>query len=209
MLESKEKEQEPVALNLMPDPPPYQDDKNPFRAGQYPMNVQKGGVVELEGRVEFEPMIGKVKVVMKSGDSEAQCGGRASSKQGTEPILKSYTQLGEEARGVSSWCSELGEEAGLVGEGSGSVADRQDYARVEMREKKGERQDIPPVRLEAPCTSTPRNNMSSESEEERETTSVSRRRFICGELFIEGKKALRARKGNSLEELEETLHRRA
>ncbi|KAJ8411945.1 hypothetical protein AAFF_G00142120 [Aldrovandia affinis] len=134
MLESKEKEKEPVALDLMPDPPPYPDDRNPFRAGQYSLTGRKEGVVELVGGVKFEPLVGKVKVVVNSGDSDIPCEGRRRSKPSSEPVLTAYSPLRDKGREMSGLYPDLAEEIGLASGGTGSEADWQEYARVQLRE---------------------------------------------------------------------------
>ncbi|KAJ8361984.1 hypothetical protein AAFF_G00407400 [Aldrovandia affinis] len=130
MLENKEKEKEPGALGLMPDPPPYPDDRNPFRAGQCPSVTMRGkGVAELVGEVQFEPMAGKFKVMVNSEDSQILCEGKKRSKLSSEPVLTAYSPLRDQE--MSSL--DLERELGLAGVGSGSDADQQEYAKAQLR----------------------------------------------------------------------------
>ncbi|KAJ8361919.1 hypothetical protein AAFF_G00412360 [Aldrovandia affinis] len=94
MLENKEKEKDPGALGLMPDPPPYPDDRNPFRAGQYPSVTMRGkGVAELVGEVQFEPMAGKFKVMVNSEDAQILWDGLSSSEEDEEAALGTRRRL--------------------------------------------------------------------------------------------------------------------
>ncbi|KAJ8366345.1 hypothetical protein AAFF_G00361130 [Aldrovandia affinis] len=201
MLENKEKEKEPGALGLMPDPPPYPDDRNPFRAGQYPSVTMRGkGVAELAGEVQFEPMAGKFKVMVNSEDAPILCEGKKRSKLSSEPVLTAYSPLRDQEREMSSLYPNLERELGLASGGSGSDADQQEYAKAQLRGtgsaadrdeydkvdqklRKGAKRDKTPIRSNMPYTSTPGDGLSS-SEEDEEAALGTRRRLRFGEVYI-------------------------
>ncbi|KAJ8346444.1 hypothetical protein SKAU_G00278450 [Synaphobranchus kaupii] len=84
---SKQKEAELTAPLPSPNPPPYPGHAGPTKAGQYVQtNLAADTAMTIEGKVEFQPLQGTVKMRVTSEDLGIQAGGAAGSTVSTATV---------------------------------------------------------------------------------------------------------------------------